>query len=163
MGAMLTVTDPAIFFSVYLLKHAFDSGVDERLQVLRQVDAFIDSYHLQPYVAEKRPYRRAADIDLLSSTTSPPSFKILLQCHSECLKTPTSTYYECLAYFYHDALILQFMITKFKDWKGSFVEGWRELTGSVLSCFHDKALAAAQRATLGASVVYWAIADSHPE
>ena len=160
---MLTVSDPAIFFSVYLLKHPSDSDGDDRIKVLRQVDAFIQKYGLEPHVPNERPYGRAADIDLLSLAKSPPGFDILLQCHSNYPETPIGTYYECLAYSYHDALILQVMITKFKDWSGGFLEGWTELIGNVRSCFDGEALASAQRATLGVSAVYWVIADSHSE
>src|ERR1035437_7987796 len=157
------VSDPAIFFSIYLLKCPSDSGGDARIIVLLQLDAFIEKYGLQPYAPTRRPYSRAADLDLLSLAKSPLSFEILLQCHSEYPKSPTGTYYECLAYSYHDALILQVMITKFKDWSGGFLDGWKELTGILWSCFDEQALASAESATLGVSAVYWAIADSHFE
>ena len=155
------VSDPAIFFSLYLLKDPSGFGVDGRIKVLRQVDTFIEKHGLQPYTSRQRPYGRAGDIDLLALAKSPPNFEILLQCHSEYPKTPAGTYYECLLYSYHDALILQVMITKFKDWSGGFLDGWKELTGSLRSCFDEEGLAGAQPATLGVSAVYWAIADYH--
>lgn len=160
-SAPYSVSDPAIFFSLYLLKDPSDFGVDGRIKVLRQVDTFIEKHGLQPYTPRQRPYGRAGDIDLLALAKSPPDFEILLQCHSEYPKTPAGTYYECLLYSYHDALILQVMITKFKDWSGGFLDGWKELTGSLRSCFDEEGLAGAQPATLGVSAVYWAIADSH--
>jgi hypothetical protein len=156
------ISDPAIFFSLYLLKCPSDSGVDGRVAVLRGMDAFIEKHGLQPYAPRRRRYNRARDIDLLDLAKSSPTFEILLQCHNEYPKTPAGTYYECLAYCYHDALILQVMITKFKDWSGGFLDGWNELTGSLRACFNEEALAGAQPATLGVSAVYWAIADSNP-
>jgi hypothetical protein len=163
MTAREAVSDPAIFFSIYLIKHPPDPSGDERIRVLRQVDAFIEKYGLQPYAPKERPYKHAADIDLPSFSKSAEDFEILLQCHSEYPEPRAGTYYECLAYGYHDALVLQVMITKFKDWSGSLLAGWDELTESLLSCFSGDALAAAHRSMLGVSVVYWAIADSRFE
>ena len=158
-----TISDPALFFSISLRKHRADFVEDGRKQVLRMLDAFIEKYALEPDLETKRRYGRAADIDLVALAESPSTFEMLLQCHTQYPETRTGTYYECLAYVYHDALILQIMITKFGDWKGAFRAGWEELTGSLRSGFEGAAFAEAGRATLGLSAVYWAIASSHSE
>jgi hypothetical protein len=160
---MHSISDPTIYFSVYLLKHPPESAENERTKVLRQVDVFIEKYGLQPYVPKKRPYGRASDIDLRKLSTSTEGFQILLQCHTQYPESREGTYYECLVFAYHDALILQVMISKFEDWSGSFDEGWRALTEILDSCFDGIPLRASQRETFGVSVVYWAIADSHSE
>ena len=160
---MYTISDPALFFSIYLRKNPVDVGEDPRMQVLRNFDTFIEKYALEPDLPTKRRFGRAADIDLVALAESSPTFEILLQCHTEYPETRTGTYYECLAYVYHDALILQIMITKFRNWSGAFRAGWEELTDSLRSCFNGGAFTTAGRVTLGMSAVYWSIADSHSE
>src|SRR5215471_5691535 len=148
---MLTVHDPAIFFSLYVYKSPPDSCLDERTEVLRQIDRFIEKYNLEPYNSSSRRFQRAGDIDLFSIAKSPPRFQILLQAQSEYPKSRTGTYYECFGYVYHDAFIFQIMITKFQDWAGTLLEGWDELMGSLRSCFNGTALKRADRGIIGAS------------
>ncbi len=156
---MFNVNDPAIFFSIYLQKAPPRSAPDERMQVLKQLDAFIEEYKLEPYLEKERPYRRAADIDLVRLAKSPSDFEVLLQAHTAHPLSHTGTYYECVAHSYHDVLSLHVTVTKFADWKGTLLSGWDELTNVLRSVFDCAAFTAAQRSTLGITTVYWSMAD----
>jgi hypothetical protein len=160
---MPAVSDPAIFLSIFLRRDAANSANDGYIQVLHGLDAFINKYGLEPDAQTHRRCSRAADIDLIGLAKAPPSFNVLLQCHTEYPKSVRGTYYECLAYTYLDALIFQLMVTKFRDWRGPFRAGWDELADSLRSCFDGIAFADASRTTLGISAVYWAIDSSHSE
>ena len=155
--------DPAIFFSIFLRRSVPEEQVDQRAGILKQFDGFADRYHLEPS-AELR-YRRAMDIDLVGLGKSSPDFRILIRCQSEYPKSLTGTYYECLAYAYEDALILQITITKFADWKGTLTGGWDEVTQLLRAGFDGKALDDAPNESLGVSALYWGFADhnSRPE
>jgi hypothetical protein len=153
-----TVTDPCIFLSIYLHKDELSDCVgNKQTKVLHQADAFIEKHGLRPYGETPRPYRWASQIDLLRVANS-SSFEILLQSLSESRETGTS--YELLAYSYHDALILEIMVTKFKDWNDTFLRGWNELCETIRSLFDGVNIPASQSGVLGVSTVYWAINET---
>jgi hypothetical protein len=160
---MRKACEPTLFFSVYLRKDCPHDSTDPRSLVLKQVDAFRDRYGLKP-VSQSR-YVRASDIDLAELGSSPTNFELVFQAHTQYPQLRVGTYYECLTYAYHDALIVQITITKFSDWVGTFTAGWNELFTSLCSGFDAKALNYALNGALGASAVYWAIAEdgSKPE
>jgi hypothetical protein len=151
------VRDPALFLWVFLHKSLANSDTDGVHRILGQFDRFADAYHLEPS-SHSRPYRRACDIDLVQLSDSRPRFEVLVEAHSEYPKSETGTYYECLAYAHHDVLMLQLTITKFSDWSGTFLAGWDDLATLLRSGFDGRVLDA-EACVLGATAVYWAIAE----
>ena len=157
---MPTVSEPAIFMSIYLRKSFPTSATDGRVNVLQQIDAFGDVYELSPNRRIARPYQRATDINLSRVSDSTSQFDILFQSLGESSSSRTRTYRECVAFLYNDALVLQIMVTSFSDWKGSFLAGWNELTSGLRSSFDEQALAGNTCGILGLSTVYWAVSAS---
>ena len=149
--------EPTLFFFVYLRKDDPHDAIPARALILKHVDAFVASYGLSP-VSESR-YPHASEIDFAELGRSLSNFELVFQAHTEYPQSRVGTYYECLAYVYHDALIVQITITKFSDWVGSFTEGWNELWSSLNSVFAGNIFDEA----LGVSVVYWAIAEEAEE
>jgi hypothetical protein len=156
--AVHTVHDPALFIWVFLEKVSSSAGIDRRTEILKQLDAFAARFHLEP-CPRGRPFRCAGDINLVDLSSSPFNFEALVELESERPKSPTGTYYQCLVYTYGDALILQFIITKFSDWKGTFIVGWDELIQLLHNGFDAKALYTGATHTLGVTALYWAISD----
>jgi hypothetical protein len=147
--------EPTLFFFVYLRKDDPHDIIPARALILKQVDAFVASYGLSP--VPKSRYPRASEIDFAELGRSLSNFEVVFQAHTEYPQSRVGTYHECLAYVYHDALVVQITITKFSDWVGSFTAGWSELSSSINSVF------SAPNAALGMSAVYWAIAEEAVE
>lgn len=146
---MPRASEPTLFLFLYLRKD------DPRAVILKQVDAFVANYGLSP--DSKSHYPRASEIDFAELERSLSNFELVFQAHTEYPPSRVGTYYECLAYVYHDALIVQITITKFSDWVGTFTAGWNELWSSLNSVF------SAPSGALGVSAIYWAIAEDGSE
>ena len=154
---MRSARDPALFFSIYLDKNSAPTNPDPRHAVLEEVDKFVEKYHLKADVA---PRRCAAEIDLAKAYRTPPDYQLLFRAQTELQRPPSGTFYQCLAYAYTDALVVQFAISRFSDWVGTLTTGWNELVGEMRAGFDGMVLDAAQEMTFGASAVYWTIADT---
>jgi hypothetical protein len=157
---MHTVAEPTLFFSAYLHAAECPSHEDACRGLFQQVDEFVRKNGLKLH-ATPRPYNRAAEIEFHRFGSHRLSFEVLFQAHTVYPEDRIGSYYECLVYANYDALILQVMITKFQDWKGSLLDGYNELTASICSCFDEKAFAAARDSLLGVSSVYWATHDGY--
>src|SRR5580704_9552394 len=139
---MQTAIEPTLFFSVYLHNAFAESAEDPRRQVLRHVDDFVRSYGLHEH-AEPRRYNRAVDIEFHPGERR-STFEVLFQAHTVYPEDRIGTYYECLVYACYEAVIVQVMITKFRDWKGSLLEGSQELIAALRSCFDESAVVASR-------------------
>jgi hypothetical protein len=154
---MTGVTEPALFLWVFLRngEPLPTSDVDERTEVLSQFDRFANRYGLGP-----SDERCVDKINFDGLEKSPPGYKRLVRSRTAYPQSKTGAYYECLAFEYFDACILQIIITRFADWRSNLIEGWNEVTTALHSGFDGSVLRAAQKQTLGVAVVYWAIADN---
>src|SRR5712692_2289984 len=112
---MLRARDPALFFSIYLDKHRPGSPADPRQAVLEQVDRFVEKYKLQAD-GPPLPHQHAARIDLGNLQETSSAYQLLFRAQTEYPRPPSGTFYQCFAYAYSDALIVQFMISRFSDW-----------------------------------------------
>lgn len=150
--------DPAIFLFIYLRKPLPNSQQDERISILKNFDAFADKYRLEPSV--DTPYRRASEIDLNRLDSALSDFELLVRLSTPSPKPGIGTYYEALAYAYHDVFFLQLTISKYSEWTGSLVTGWNELTASLRDGYDGSDLEAAGRELLGLSLVFWSVTDN---
>src|ERR1700680_3039534 len=98
--------EPTLFFSVYLRKNPPHDLTDQRFVVLKQIDAFGDRYGLTASSQSRND--RASKIDLAELDRSPATFELAFHAHTQY--SCVGTYYECLAYGYRDALIVQITI-----------------------------------------------------
>lgn len=158
---MRRVNDPALFVSIYLDKEQ-PRPAETRQTILEQLETFTGKYGLQPDSAPI-PYSRATHIDLPALERTSHEYQLLFRAQTNYPSPPAGTFYQCLAYVYHDALVVQIQITKFADWVGSFTQGWEQLVGELTSGFDSGALAAPGQSMLGLSVVYWAITHQHEQ
>ena len=149
--------DPAIFLFIYLRRPLPTSQQDTRLNILKKFDTFADKYRLEPSV--DTPYRRASEIDLKRLDTALPDFELLVRSSTPWPKSSTGTYYEALAYTYHDVLFLQLTISKYSEWTGSLVAGWDELTTLLREGYDGRDFEVADRELLGLSLVFWTVTD----
>jgi hypothetical protein len=157
---MRRARDPALFFSLYLDKHRPCASPDPRLGILEEVDKFIEKYDLQFDVAP-HGHREVARIDLDAVHGTSAGYHLLFRAQTERSKSNIGRYFQCLGYVYADALIIQFAISRFSDWVGNLMAGWRELSDELRAGFNGFILDTAHEMTFGSSVVYWTIADGH--
>ena len=161
---MRRARDPALFFSIYLDKHSAPTGSDPRRAVLEEVDRFVEKYKLKVDVTP-RLHSNAVGIDLANVHSTPSEYHLLFRAQTQLGRPPSGTFYQCVAYLYTDALVLQFALSRFSDWVGALTSGWNEVVAELRAGFDGTVLDAAHEMTFGASAVYWTIADgpNNPE
>lgn len=154
------IVEPALFFWVFVHKHVPGFlDVDPRLVVLEQVDRFAKIHELAP-VGEPWKHPRPLDVDLValdrSSVRFDPLFNLLRVSGDG---TEGRMVHQCLAYAYADTLMAQISIGLTDGWAGSLSEGWDRAMSGLRGSFDGSALDVGRRRILGASTVFWAMAE----
>ena len=152
--------DPALFYSIYLDKHAPARAPDPRQLVLEEVNSFVETYGLQADAAPHLP-GSASGIDLSVVGQTPPDYRLLFRARTHSSAPGAGSFCQCLVYLYSDALVVQFALSRYSDWKGTLTSGWEELSGELRSGFNGAVLQSADDALFGASAVYWTIVAGH--
>jgi hypothetical protein len=148
--------NPGLSCWIFLWKPENVDSAGNPREVLEELDRFADKYALERSTEHRYTQANKIDLDKLISL---PAEVILLEFKSPYHESQTGPFYRCRAYRHVDVLVLQIEIARFKDWTGTFSEGWDTLSSALRGGFRATVLQAAQREALGLAVFYSAIAD----
>jgi hypothetical protein len=151
----MIVRDPTLFLSIYLHKRSRGMA-----SVLHQLNIFGQKFGLEPNLKLKNAYRKASEIDLDLFDRSQSEFHVLAHMQSRDSTPCSGSFYDFMIYTYHDAIVIQMQNTRFQDWQGTFIDGYKELASEVRGSFDSACLTSAGLSAFGMSVVYWTIFDN---
>jgi hypothetical protein len=76
------------------------------------------------------------------------------------LKPSFGSFYDFMIYTYHDAIVIQIQNTRFQDWQGTFINGYKKLASEIQDALDPSCLMSTGLSAFGISVVYWTISDN---
>jgi hypothetical protein len=161
--SMIKAREPALFISIYLHQERREDQA-MRGAILRQVQAFMDAYKLEVPQDSKALYREVAKVDFSAGHSRHELFTLLFEAQAG-LARKVGAGYQAIIYSYHDSIILQFLLTRFPDWRGTLTEGWEDLASEFRAGFGEWIVHETEFSIFGASAVYWVMTDhkTHPE
>jgi ppGpp synthetase/RelA/SpoT-type nucleotidyltranferase len=126
--------------------------------LLSAVDDFAETLGLKR-VGGKRgagwPHDRAAEIDLVELHRSGSHHKRLLWLDRV---DPGAREFQCRVYSHHDSVVIQLVIGKLGD-PTDMAVAWADAVSTLHQGFNGNLLEAARQRAIGASAVFWAMAD----
>ena len=132
--------------------------VDPRLLLLTAVDDFAETHGLTKTTgrtAARWPLERATEIDLVKLHRSPLHHERFLWLQR---KGPGQWELNCRVYSHHDSLVIQLAIGRLGD-PIDMVGAWDDALDMLRQGFDGDLLEAARQRAIGASAVFWAMAD----